>query len=292
MTPELAGLWTHWHAHPDVLLGLAALQGAYILGIGPLREKYNLANADDVSLKMFGMFTAGILVILISLVSPLHVLADNYLFSAHMTQHIALTLIAPPLLIAGTPGWLISPLLRNKVVFKIARVGTHPVVGFGIFNLVFSLWHFPALYSSSIDIQGLHIFEHLMFLGTGVMLWWPLTSRVPELPRAPYLLQLTYFFALSIAQIIVFAAITFADRPLYEVYATAPRILDLTPLEDQQVGGLIMKVGGGILFVTLFVTVFFRWYAHDEADRKARLAQRDEQDERLRHLTTQTISED
>lgn len=260
----VGSIWTHWHGHPDVLLGLAVLQGAYLLGVGPLRERYGLGDAVDP--KMIATFTAGVLVILVSLISPLHVLSDSYLFSAHMLQHVLLTLVAPPLLILGTPDWLLRPLLRPNWSFRLARLLVSPLVAFGIFSLVFSLWHVPALYNMSIDFRGVHIGEHLLFIGTAVLMWWPLTSNMPELPRLSYPFQMVYLFALSVAQIIVFGMITFAPTPIYEFYVNAPRIWALSPLSDQQIGGLIMKLGGGLLFMTLLIVNFFRWYKLEESN--------------------------
>ena len=126
MADPLADIWTHWHAHPDVLIGLAVLEGAYLLGVGPLRERHRLA--DEVDSRQVATFTAGVLVIFVSLLSPIHELSDKYLFSAHMLQHVLLTLIAPPLLVIGTPDWLIRPLLRPDLSFRIARLVTHPIV--------------------------------------------------------------------------------------------------------------------------------------------------------------------
>ena len=220
MADPLADVWTHWHAHPDVLIGLAILEGAYLYGVGPLREKHRLA--DDIDPRQVATFTAGILVIFISLLSPIHELSDQYLFSAHMLQHVLLTLVAPPLLILGTPDWLIRPLLRADLSFRLARLVTHPIVAFASFNLIFALWHIPSLYNTSVTNHGIHIAEHLLFISAAVVMWWPLTSRMPELPRLPYPLQMMYLFLLSIAQIIVFAPITFSTEPLYEWYENAP----------------------------------------------------------------------
>ncbi len=274
---DVAGtIWTHWHAHPDALIGLAALQGAYLLGVGPLRERYGLA--DEIEPRQIATFTAGVLVIFVSLVSPLHVLSDQYLFSAHMLQHVMLTLIAPPLLIIGTPDWLLRPLLRPNLVFRMARLFTHPILAFATFNIIFSLWHIPSLYNLSVTNHGVHIGEHLLFIATAVLMWWPLTSRMPELPRINYPLQMAYLFLLSVAQIIVFAAIVFASEPLYEWYVNAPRMWNLPPLADQQIGGIIMKIGGAILFLTLFVIIFFRWFNEEEEKRKAEEAERAERE--------------
>ena len=262
MDPVLESIWTHWHGHPDALIGLAIVQGAYLLGVGPLRERYGLA--DSVEPRQIATFTAGMAVIFISLLSPIHVLSDNYLFSMHMVQHVLLTLVAPPLLILGTPDWLIRPLLRPNLAFRAARLATHPIVAFALFNIIFSIWHIPALYATSLNNHWVHIGEHLLFMGTAVIMWWPIVSIMPELPRLPYPIQMGYLFLLSVAQIIVFAIITFAKEPLYEFYVSAPRIWGISPLLDQQLGAIIMKIGGGALFLTLFIIIFFRWFRHEE----------------------------
>ena len=262
MDPALESIWTHWHGHPDALIGLAIVQGVYLLGVGPLRERYGLA--DKVEPRQIATFTAGMAVIFISLLSPIHFLSDNYLFSMHMVQHVLLTLVAPPLLILGTPDWLIRPLLRPNLAFRAARLAVHPIIAFALFNFIFSVWHIPTLYATSLNNHAVHIGEHLLFMGTAVIMWWPIVSMMPELPRLPYPIQMGYLFLLSVAQIIVFALLTFANEPLYEFYVNAPRIWGISPLLDQQLGAIIMKIGAGTLFLTLFIVIFFRWFKHEE----------------------------
>lgn len=265
---ELAGsLWLQWDGHVGSLLGIALLLGIYLAGVGPLRKRYRLA--DSIESRQIATFTAGVVVIFFALTSPIHFLAENYLFSMHMLQHVLLTLVAPPLLILGTPDWLLRPLLRPNWAFRTARLLTNPLVAFVTFNMVFALWHIPALYDSSLRLEGLHAFEHSLMISTAVLVWWPLTSMMPELPRISYPFQMSYLFGLSLAQIIVFGIITFASEPIYDFYITAPRVWGLSPLADQQIGAIIMKVGGGLLFLALAIAVFFRWYNKEEAQRKA-----------------------
>lgn len=262
MEESIRPIWTHWHGHIEVLIGLALLESGYLFGVGPLRERWNLA--DDVDPRKIATFTAGVLVIFFALLSPLHILGDRYSFSAHMTQHVLLTLVAPPLLILGTPDWLIRPMLRPNWSFYLWKFATRPIVAIVIFNLVFALWHVPNLYDLSVTYHAIHVTEHLMFIGAAILMWWPLTSSMPELPRLSYSLQMVYLFALSITQIFVFAFVTFSQRPLYEWYVKAPQIWPISPLADQQIGGIIMKVGGSALFLTLIVIAFFKWYGDEE----------------------------
>ena len=262
MSEPWASILTHWHGHPDAILGLALVQGAYLLCVGPIRKRYRLA--DEADPRQTANFTAGVLVVLVALVSPIHVLSDNYLFSVHMLQHVLLTLVAPPLILLGMPEWLIRPLLRPNWSFRLARVATHPFVAFGLFNIVFSVWHVPSLYGTSVNHHSIHIVEHLMFMGSALLMWWPIVSIMPELPRLSQPLQIGYLFALSVAQIIVFAIITFAREPLYEFYVNAPRITGLSPVLDQQIGAISMKVASGVLFLVMMIVIFLRWFDDEE----------------------------
>ena len=266
-------IWTHWHGHPNVLIGLAVLEGAYLMGVGPLRERYGLATKSNP--RQAATFTAGVLVIFVALLSPIHVLSDGYLFSAHMVQHVLLTLVAPPLLVLGTPDWLIRPLLRPNRAFWLARWATHPVIAFVSFSLIFSIWHMPVLYHTSVTNHGVHIFEHLLFVASAVLLWWPITSNMPELPRLSYPMQMLYLFLLSVAQIIVFAPITFSREPLYQWYVNAPRIWDISPVVDQQLGAIIMKIGSGAIFMVLIIVAFFKWFSHEEERTAAQASERE-----------------
>ena len=258
-------IWTHWHGHPDVLLGLGIIESVYLFGVGPLRQRYNLA--CGVEQRQVAIFTLGILVIFLSLLSPIHVLADKYLFSAHMLQHVLLTLVAPPMLILGTPDWLIRPLIRYRVVYNLVKLATHPVIAFVVFNATFSIWHIPGLYNLSVTNHSIHIVEHLLFMATAVCMWWPVTSTMSELPRLSHPLKMVYLFLLSIAQLIIFGPITFSAGPLYQWYADAPRIMaSLSVLADQQLGAIIMKVGGAVIFLGLIINTFFKWYSSEEKE--------------------------
>ena len=202
----------------------------------------------------------------IALLSPLHELGDNYLFGAHMVQHLLLMLMAPPLLLLGTPPWLLRPLLRSPRVMKFARLLTLPVVAFILFNVVFVLWHVPALYDLALRERGIHILEHLMFIVAGVIMWWPILSPLPELPRSPYLIQMLYLFVQPTVPAILGALITFSGTVLYSWYAEAPRIWGISAHTDQQMGGLMMWVPGGFAFLLTLAVVFLIWDSHENSE--------------------------
>jgi putative membrane protein len=211
------------------------------------------------------MVVTALLLTFLTLNGPLHDLSDYYLFSGHMVQHLVLTLVVPPLLIAGTPGWMLRPLLRIRPVATAARFLTRTGVAFAVFNLVLATWHLPPLYNLALDVHEVHIAQHLMFIGGAVIMWWPLASRVAELPRPPYPVQMLYCFLMVIPMSIVSIYIVMADVLLYPAYAAAPRIWNIAPLADQQYGGLIMWIPGGVFFYLVMTVVFFKWVGRDEA---------------------------
>jgi putative membrane protein len=257
----LAILLTGWDFEPSVVLGVLLLASLYCLAAGPLRRRF--PGAQPVTRLQGGFFLGGLLVILLALVSPIDELGDEYLFSAHMLQHALLILIAPPLLLAGLPGWMLRPVLRVPIVGRLAQIVTRPLTAFVIFEGIFLAWHLPLLYQAALENENIHIVEHLMFLAGGVVGWWPIFSPLEELPRLPYPHQFLYLFLLGIPTGILGALFVFAPAPVYPFYTDAPRITALSPLDDQQVGGLVMSASGSLTYLFVLCLIFFHWMARD-----------------------------
>jgi putative membrane protein len=249
--------WTAWHADPTFVAGIAALGVLYVAALRRGRAQGRRVK----SVKVVSFF-AGLAVLLGSLTGPLHDLSDYYLFSAHMVQHLLLVFAMPPLLLYGTPGWMLSPFLRHPLVLSLGRRLTRPSGAFASFNLVLVAWHLPPLYNLAMDHHGVHIVQHLMIMVVSVILWWPVMSPSHELPRAPYPVQMLYLFVVGLPMVVVSIFITMAGSVLYPYYAAAPRVWDaLTPHADQHLGGLIMWIPGGLVFLIAISVVFFRWQA-------------------------------
>jgi putative membrane protein len=250
-------VWTAWHPDPTVVVGIAALGGIYLAALHRGRSE-----GHSVKPAKIFCFFAGLAVLLGSLTGPLHDLSDYYLFSAHMIQHLLLAFAMPPLLLYGTPGFMLSPLLRRPFVRDLGRRLTRPSGAFACFNLVLVAWHLPPLYNLAMDHHGVHIVQHLMIMVASVILWWPVLSPSPELPRAPYPVQMLYLFVVGLPMVVVSIFISMAGSVLYPYYAAAPRIWPiLTPHADQHLGGLIMWIPGGLVFLLAISVVFFRWQA-------------------------------
>jgi len=248
--------WWRWSVHPSTAIGIAALGALYIWA------SVRLQRQPTIGQKVY--FFSGLLVLFGSLNGPIHDLSDDYLFSAHMVQHLLLTLAVPPLLLAGTPGWMLRQLLSRKHIAPVCHFFTRAPIAFVVFNLTIAVWHLPPFYNAAMAHHNLHILEHLMFMAAAVLMWWPLLSQLPELPRLAYPGQMLYSFLMSIPMSIVAVYIAMADHVLYPAYSAAPRVLPLTPMEDQLLGALIMWIPGGLIFMIIMTVVFFKWNARGE----------------------------
>ncbi len=245
-----------WALHPTVIIGTALLGGLYLWGIGPWRRKHGFPPAPAWRI---ACFAAGLLVMLVSLNGPIHDLSDYYLFSIHMVQHLLLTLVLPPLLIAGLPGWLADGLARRPAARAIGRFLTHPLVAGAIFTVTLTVWHLVPMYDLMMRNHEVHVATHLMFMVAAVIMWWPALSASTVLPPLPYGLRALYLFLVSIPMQLVAAIITFSEAVLYEWYAVAPRTWGLSPNEDQQLGGLLMWVPGNMYMLAAIAAVFYVW---------------------------------
>ena len=248
--------WWRWSIHPSTAIGIAALGASYVWASKALQREPGAAQRS--------FFFSGLLLMFASLNGPIHDLSDSYLFSAHMVQHLLLTLAVPPLLLAGVPGWMLRPVLSRRYIAPLAHFFTRAPIAFVTFNLIIAVWHLPAFYNAAMAHHSLHILEHLMFMAAAVLMWWPLLSQLPEFPRLAYPGQMLYSFLMSIPMSIVAIYIAMADHVLYPAYSAAPRVLPLSPLEDQLLGALIMWIPGGLIFIIIMTVVFFKWNARGE----------------------------
>lgn len=289
-------LWSDWNIEPTIAIGLLALTAAFLwltrretaAGATPAAPaspatategEADLTTATPAfRLPPSGprlhshqrtAFLAGIVVLFIALGPPLDDWSDHYLLTAHMLQHLLLTLLAAPLLLYGTPGWLLEHLTRNRLTNAIGYWLTRPVVAFGVANAVFVLWHVPVLYEAALRSQPVHVLEHGTMLGTAILAWWPILGPLPQWPRLALPLHSLYFFAMTVPNSAVGAFITFAAPGLYSPYDTATRIFGISLQVDQHLAGLIMWVGVSGIYLLLGTVSFFRWTSREEAKERA-----------------------
>jgi putative membrane protein len=238
--------------------------GGYWYSVTQLRDE--ISDAGRVRRQQVALFALGIAVIYAASSSPVHELAEDYLASMHMFQHLLYTMVAPPLLILGTPAWLISAALRVPRVRPAARMLLHPVVTFAVFNAVQLITHLPSVVDLALTHHYVHLVVHAVLVASALMMWWPVLSPVEELPRLSYPLQMGYLFVQSLLPAVLAAFITFSDGVFYDYYATAPRIWGLSPIEDQQFAGFVMKILGSLILWGFIAFAFFRWYERETAE--------------------------
>ena len=259
--------WSEWKVYPAFMVGWLLMAGAYFLAVGPLRHR--IPGSAPVPGRRVASFAAAMAMMFLSLQGPLHELSDYFLFSAHMVQHLVLILAMPPFLLYAMPDWLLRPAVRVRPLGAVARWLTLPLVAFSLNNAIFLAWHFPGPYDLMMRNHDVHVTMHLMIMVTGTIMWWPVMSPLPELPRIAAPLQMVYLFLVGIPMMISAALITFSRTPLYSWYVEAPRLFALSPLDDQRLGGVIMWVPGGLVLWIAITAVYFRWSRRDDDTRVA-----------------------
>jgi len=252
-----------WHPHPDVWLLLGGLWAAYLVAVR--RHRATRADAKDRR-RRTTLFSIGMACLWFGADWPVHDLAEGYLYSAHMVQHMVFTLVAAPLLIAGTPAWMWRAVLSPRPVFVTFRFLTRPVVALIAFNGLLLFTHWPEVVEASVGSELTHFTLHVLLFGSAIVVWWPIMSPLVELPALTPPAQMMYLFAQSLAPTIPASFLTFGHTLLYPVYGTFPRIWGISALNDQLIAGLLMKLVGGFILWGFVATIFFRWHAREERD--------------------------
>ncbi|MBI1886554.1 MAG: cytochrome c oxidase assembly protein [Chloroflexi bacterium] len=256
--------WLDWHPHLDVVFVLLALEGAYLFAVTSLRQR--ISDAGRVKRSQVVLFSLGVFVLYLAAGSPLHDISERYLLSAHMFQHLLFTLVAPPLMLAGIPEWLVEAGLRSERVLRVARLITFPLVTFAVFNAGQLFTHLPPVVDLALRQHQFHLWVHVFLVASGLLMWWPILSPTPMLPRLSYPLQMSYLFVQSLLPAVIAAFLTFANTAIYSFYAEAPRVFGIGAVHDQQVAAGLMKLLGSIILWSFIAVAFFKWYAREEAE--------------------------
>lgn len=254
----------HWHTEPLLLISLLLVGWFYALGTGPFRSK--ITQTVKYPLGRAILFYSGLIITYLAVGSPLDQIGEQFLFSAHMVQHMLLIYFAPTLFIFGTPTWLIDHLLKPKSVRKVMSVLTHPACGGLLFTVVYTAWHIPSLYELALQDKRMHILEHWTMFGLALLMLWPYLTLSKRVPRPSFGVRMVGMFLLMVGQLPVFAFLTLAGEAIYPTYIWAPRIIDLDPLNDQILGGIIMKVINMGFSLTILGTAFYAWSRSEEAE--------------------------
>ncbi|HEX7171186.1 MAG TPA: cytochrome c oxidase assembly protein [Candidatus Limnocylindria bacterium] len=266
--PELPGVLLAWSLDPLALGGIL-LAGALYLAAARRVAAAHPSNPHPRHRTW--LFVAGLVAIGLALLSPIEAY-EGALFSVHMVQHLFLELAAAPLLLAGgpitlalraaSPGWRrrLLTLLHSRVV----HVVSFPVIAWVLFAAVNWGWHFSTLYDQALENELLHYLQHASFLGAALLFWWPAIGADPSPWRLPHPVRLLYLFLAMPQNSFLGVALMSASTVLYPHYLTNARGWGPTPLEDQQLGGVIMWVVGDLGFLAGMVVVVVLWMRHEE----------------------------
>lgn len=248
--------------HLDVI-GLAiGLIVGYELGVARLADAYCPRDERPVTLGQRVSFYCGAAALIVVSAWPIHDLAEERLYMFHMVEHIALALVVPPLLLQGTPWWLLRALVRP--ILPVVKFVTKPLVALALFNGWLAYIHVPSVVDLMLTNDLFHLVSHAVLFVTAVIMWWPVLDPIPDTQSLTPFGKMGYLFLQSLVPTIPASFMTLGSTPLYPIYETFPRMWGLTAMDDQVIAGLIMKVGGGLILWGFITWVFFSWWAEEQ----------------------------
>ena len=251
-----------FHLHLDVLGVIVAAVIGYEYAVRRLAVHYSPRGEVAVTRRQRILFYSGLATILVVSGWPLHDLGESSLFIFHMVEHLGIALIAPPLLLYGTPWWLVRLLVLP--ILPVMRVLTKPIVALFVFNATLGLIHVPGILEQMLVSEPFHFVMHLMLFVTAILMWWPIVGPIPDIPRLEPFQRMGYLFLQSLVPTIPASFLTLGDTPLYKIYETFPRLWGISAHTDQVIAGLVMKLGGGLLLWGFIAGVFFSWWAEEQ----------------------------
>jgi putative membrane protein len=254
----------HWTFDPSFLIVLAAAVWIYVARFRKARQE---EHGRGAGFRQAACFTAFVLVMLAALVSPLDRLGEDYLFSAHMVQHILIADIGPLLLLLSLSRVILRPVTRRLMrVERALGPLAQPATGIVLWLVLIYVWHIPALYDAAVEHPAIHALEHVSFFTAGIAVWWPLIQPIPMRRRLTGLWPFAYIFAAKVGLGALGIYLTWSTSVAFPYYEHVPRIWGLSPLDDQNVGGAIMMVEQSIVLVLAFATLFVRMLLQSEQE--------------------------
>jgi putative membrane protein len=243
--------------HLEVWLLVGSLIVCYVYAITVIGPRSVRRGMPVVTRRQITWFVMGIALMWVASDWPLHDLGERHLYSAHMLQHMILSYFVPPLLLLATPEWLARLVIGDGRVYSVVRWLTKPVVAAVIFNVGVMVIHIPPLVNSAVSNGPLHYSLHVMVMLTALLMWMPVCGPLPEVQISPGG-KILYLFAQSFVPTVPAAWLTFADGVVYTAYNHGPRVFGLTVTDDQQIAGVLMKMGGSVFLWTLCTVLFFK----------------------------------
>jgi putative membrane protein len=255
---------TGWHPHPDVWALVGLFLGGYFLALRRLGPRVAGPGEPAATGRQKTAFVLGVATLWVASDWPIHELAEHSMYWVHMVQHLLQALVAPPLLLVGIPAWMARAILRPRLVLRLARTLSRPILALLVFNVVIALIHWPEVVNLMVRSELAHLGFHTLIVGSALLMWMPVFSPLLEIPRHP--LQMLYLFLQSLLPTVPASFMTFADSPLFDAYVNLPRPWGMSAVTDQMIAGLTMKIVGGLILWAVIAYLFFTWYRQEEAE--------------------------
>jgi len=261
----VAWSWS-WQAYPGVWVFILGLVVSYLWAITRASAVAGSTTHPSASRREFVLFFLGVFALWLALDWPIGALGAGYLLSVHQVQYVLLVMIAPPLLLLGTPAWLATWITNRRGLHSMMRFVTRPVAAILICNAIVVLTHLPAAVDGLMPTQlGSFVVDMAWSLG-GLVLWWPVIRPLPEMNSMSYPARFGYLLAATLIPGIPALFYFFANYPIYALYELAPPVGVLSARDDQFLAGIIMKAGSFIVILLALSVLFFRWHRVDRSD--------------------------
>jgi putative membrane protein len=249
-----------YQANPEVYLLVAFLIAAYVYAIRVIGPRAVAEGEPVVTRAHVWCFGGAMALLFTASTWPIHQIAEDYLYSAHMLQHMMLSYFMPPLVLLATPTWLMRLLVGTGRTYRVVAFMTKPVVAAVVFNVVVMVTHIPPVVNASVQSAPLHYSLHLLLVLTALLMWMPVVGPFREL-RMSNAAKPIYLFLQSVVPTVPAGWLTFAEGVVYKHYNQPVRVWGISPTDDQQLAGAIMKIGGSIFLWSLVVFYFFKRFA-------------------------------
>lgn len=241
----------------EVYVLVAFLIGAYVYMVRSVGPHAVPTGQPVVTRRQVGCFVAAMAMLFVASTWPIHQIGEDYLYSVHMVQHMMLSYFLPPLIWFATPEWLLRVLVGEGRTYSVVRFLSKPVIAAFFFNVMVMILHVPDLVNASTSNAPLHFSLHMFVVVSALLMWMPVLGPFRELQMGPGA-KMVYLFLQSVVPTVPAAWLAFAEGTVYRHYGQQPvRVWGIGVTADQQVAGVLMKVGGGLYLWAIVIYMFF-----------------------------------
>ena len=248
-----------FQAHPEVWLLVFVVIAGYIYAVRVIGPRI-AGPTPSITRRQGVSFVVAVLILWGASDWPIHDISEEYLYSAHMLQHMMLSYFMPPLMLLAIPGWLFDSVIGNGRARLAIHFLSRPIIAGASFNLVVIVTHIPDLVNRSLSNGLLHYSLHVLLISTALLMWMPICGP-DKLYQIGYGGKMVYLFLMSVIPTVPAAWLAIADGVVYRHYDIPVRVFGLSATTDQQIAGAVMKSGGTIFLWSIIVFIFFRRFA-------------------------------